>query len=66
MKVCELIAALYEMPAGAEVSFSTVMSAEELKVGRPVDEEDGVEYYSVSEEIKDVELVDTMRVSVYN
>ena len=52
-----------ELPAGAEVSASTVTSIEEL--GGVFDSDDGVDYYNICKKVDDVELADEMSVMLY-
>ncbi len=58
MKVFELMNALAEMPAGAEVEFSTMMTIPELiKNGAACSCDDG-EYYQIYAKIVEVEKSD--------
>lgn len=63
MRVWELIAALSELPAGAVVSASTLVTTGDLS--EPIDSDDGVNYYSICKKVEDVEEVDSMKVCIY-
>lgn len=66
MKVYELMERLAEMPAGAEVKVSTVMSAEELKEHDVLEQsEAGENLYSIVGETDDVEKANEKRVYLY-
>ena len=56
MKVYELMSALSEMPGGAEVRASALMSLAEFAGEGPTHNIEGVEYYSVNNTIKEAEI----------
>ena len=58
MKVYELINELSKLPAGAEVEFSMVMATSELKNNPAYDTVGGENLFSISEAIKELELID--------
>lgn len=66
MKVYELISHLSEMPAGAEVTVSTILTSEELK-GHDILEqtEDGENLYSLVGRVDDVDESSKKRVYLY-
>lgn len=63
MKVWELIAALSELPAGADISASTLVTTSDLY--EVVSSDDGVDYYNICKKVEEVEEVDSMRVMIY-
>lgn len=57
------MAALSELPAGADVSASTLITTSDL--GEVVDSDDNVDYYHICKQVDDVEEVDSMKVMIY-
>lgn len=55
MKVYELMKALEEMPAGAEVRFSTVMKQSEIDSAGVIDQEDEEDIYNLVGDIKEID-----------
>ena len=62
MKVYELIMELSELPAGAEVEFSTVLSDDDLANLERLNNDDGYRYAT---EIKDVDQIHTGLVALH-
>ena len=65
MKVYELINALSECPAGAEVEFHAAMTLAEFTESGVVDNFDGKDAYCISGAIKEVFIADTGLVVLY-
>lgn len=65
MKVYELISALSDMPAGAEVEFAILMNAGEFRACETVDLEDGQETHRITGKIKECEQIDSWTVTLY-
>lgn len=65
VKVCELMAALSELPAEAEVEFVKVMTLSEFCQLEVVDDVDGRDANLISASIKEVEPFDKDHVSLY-
>jgi hypothetical protein len=65
MKVYELINALSECPAGAEVEFHTAMTVEDFTKSGVVDDFGGKDVYSISGTIKEVFIADDGLIVLY-
>ena len=65
MKVYELITELSKLPAGSEVEFATLMTADEFTKCEIVDEIDGKNNYRVKADIKEVMELNKERIVLY-
>lgn len=63
MKVYELISALSELPAGAEVEFSTVLTADEVANLEKVNDDEVL--YRLAVTVNDVDQIDDWTVALH-
>ena len=63
MKVYELISALSELPAGAEVEFSTILTADEVANLEKINDDEVL--YRLAVMVNDVDQVHSMLVALH-